>query len=150
GSAELPRSCNEHLAPLRRGEVAAPPRVRGLGYPANSTVAVLPEGLPMPNLGSPDGPAAGAAPTLNVTGPGRPGRHGVPLRGGIMPFPPPALPYPFDALEPHIDAKTMEIHSQKHHKAYVDNLNKALESAPEFANLDIVTLLRDIKKVPES
>jgi Fe-Mn family superoxide dismutase len=62
----------------------------------------------------------------------------------------PALPYPFDALEPHIDAKTMEIHSQKHHKAYVDNLNKALESAPDAAKLDIVALLRDIKKVPES
>ncbi len=67
-----------------------------------------------------------------------------------MPFTLPALPYKFDALEPHIDAKTMEIHSQKHHKAYVDNLNKALEAAPEFANLDIVTLLRDIKKVPDA
>jgi len=62
----------------------------------------------------------------------------------------PALPYAFDALEPHIDAKTMEIHSQKHHKAYVDNLNKALESAPDVAGLDIVTLLRDINKVPAS
>jgi superoxide dismutase, Fe-Mn family len=67
-----------------------------------------------------------------------------------MPFTLPALPYKFDALEPHIDAKTMEIHSQKHHKAYVDNLNKALEGAPDFANLDIVKLLRDIKKVPDS
>jgi len=67
-----------------------------------------------------------------------------------MPFTLPALPYKYDALEPHIDAKTMEIHSQKHHKAYVDNLNKALESAPEFANLDIVTLLHDVKKVPDS
>ena len=62
----------------------------------------------------------------------------------------PALPYSFDALEPHIDAKTMEIHSQKHHKAYVDNLNKALESAPDVAGLDIVTLLREIGKVPAS
>ncbi|MBA4191061.1 MAG: superoxide dismutase [Planctomycetaceae bacterium] len=62
----------------------------------------------------------------------------------------PALPYAFDALEPHIDAKTMEIHSQKHHKAYVDNLNKALESAPDVAGLDIVTLLREIGKVPAS
>ena len=62
----------------------------------------------------------------------------------------PALPYKFDALEPHIDAKTMEIHSQKHHKAYVDNLNKALESAPDAAKLDIVALLRDVKKVPEA
>ncbi len=67
-----------------------------------------------------------------------------------MPHTLPALPYGFDALEPHIDAKTMEIHSQKHHKAYVDNLNKALESAPDMAGLDIVTLLREINKVPAS
>ena len=68
-----------------------------------------------------------------------------------MPHTLPTLPYAFDALEPHIDAKTMEIHSQKHHKAYVDNLNKALESAPaDIQNLDIVSLLRDIKKVPDT
>jgi superoxide dismutase, Fe-Mn family len=60
----------------------------------------------------------------------------------------PPLPYAFDALEPHIDAKTMEIHHGKHHKAYVDNLNKALESAPDLAGLDIVTLLRQIGSVP--
>jgi Fe-Mn family superoxide dismutase len=66
-----------------------------------------------------------------------------------MPFTLPQLPYAFNALEPHIDAQTMEIHSQKHHKAYVDNLNKALESAPDLANKDIVSLLRDIKSVPE-
>src|SRR6185295_1900625 len=60
----------------------------------------------------------------------------------------PALPYAFDALEPHLDAKTMEIHSQKHHKAYVDNLNKALEAAPDLAGKDIVSLLRDINSVP--
>ena len=67
-----------------------------------------------------------------------------------MAFTLPALPYGFDALEPHIDAKTMEIHSQKHHKAYIDNVNKALESAPELASKDIVTLLREIKSVPEA
>ena len=68
-----------------------------------------------------------------------------------MPHTLPQLPYAFDALEPHIDAKTMEIHSQKHHKAYVDNLNKALESAsPELQNKDIVSLLRNIKSVPEA
>lgn len=61
----------------------------------------------------------------------------------------PQLPYAFDALEPHIDAQTMEIHSQRHHKAYVDNLNKALESAPDHQGKDIVTLLREIKSVPE-
>src|SRR5262249_21874147 len=71
-------------------------------------------------------------------------------RSFAMPHTLPQLPYAFDALEPHIDAKTMEIHSQKHHKAYVDNLNKALESAPaDVQNMDIVTLLRSIKSVPE-
>src|SRR6201996_6306352 len=68
-----------------------------------------------------------------------------------MPFTLPALPYAFDALEPHINAKTMEIHSQKHHKAYVDNLNKALESAPDLANLSIEELLRVVKaKAPDT
>lgn len=67
-----------------------------------------------------------------------------------MPHTLPQLPYAFDALEPHIDAKTMEIHSQKHHKTYVDNLNKALESAPDLAGLDIVQLLKEVKKVPDS
>jgi superoxide dismutase, Fe-Mn family len=62
----------------------------------------------------------------------------------------PQLPYAFNALEPHIDAATMEIHSQKHHKAYVDNLNKALEAHADLAAKDIVTLLREIKSVPES
>ena len=63
----------------------------------------------------------------------------------------PPLPYAFNALEPHIDAKTMEIHSQKHHKAYVDNLNKALESAPDLANLPIAELLRVVKtKAPDA
>ena len=46
----------------------------------------------------------------------------------------PPLPYPNNALEPHIDAKTMEIHHDKHHGTYVTNLNKALESAPDEAN----------------
>ena len=62
----------------------------------------------------------------------------------------PALPYAFTALEPHIDAATMEIHSQKHHKAYVDNLNKALAGNADLEGKDIVALLRDIKSVPEA
>ena len=61
----------------------------------------------------------------------------------------PTLPYAFNALEPHIDALTMEIHSQRHHKAYVDNLNKALESQPDLASKSIEDLLRNIKSVPE-
>jgi superoxide dismutase, Fe-Mn family len=62
----------------------------------------------------------------------------------------PALPYAFNALEPHIDALTMEIHSQRHHKAYVDNLNKALDGHADLAGKSIEELLRDIKSVPEA
>jgi Fe-Mn family superoxide dismutase len=62
----------------------------------------------------------------------------------------PALPYAFTALEPHIDAKTMEIHHDKHHQAYVTNLNKALESAPELASKSIDDLVKDIAGVPEA
>jgi len=62
----------------------------------------------------------------------------------------PALPYAFDALEPHIDAKTMEIHHGKHHQAYVTNLNAALEKAPELASVSLDDLLRDLSAVPES
>jgi Fe-Mn family superoxide dismutase len=61
----------------------------------------------------------------------------------------PPLPYAFDALEPHIDAKTMEIHHGKHHAAYVNNLNTALEKYPEQQSKKIEDLLRDISKVPE-
>jgi Fe-Mn family superoxide dismutase len=58
-----------------------------------------------------------------------------------MPFTLPALPYAPDALEPHIDKMTMEIHHGKHHNAYVTNLNKALESAPDLASKTIEELL---------
>ena len=67
-----------------------------------------------------------------------------------MSFTLPPLPYSFDALEPYIDAKTMEIHHDKHHNAYVTNLNKALESAPDFAKLSIEELCAQIGKVPEN
>jgi Fe-Mn family superoxide dismutase len=58
-----------------------------------------------------------------------------------MPFSLPPLPYPYDALEPYIDKLTMEIHHTKHHAGYVNNLNKALESAPELANKSLEELL---------
>ena len=58
-----------------------------------------------------------------------------------MPFSLPSLPYAVDALEPHIDKMTMEIHHGKHHNAYVTNLNKALESAPNLANKTVEELL---------
>ncbi|MGH7163766.1 MAG: superoxide dismutase [Planctomycetota bacterium] len=62
----------------------------------------------------------------------------------------PALPYAFDALEPHIDARTMEIHHDKHHAAYVANLNKALEGHPELQALELEELLKSTDSVPES
>jgi len=62
----------------------------------------------------------------------------------------PTLPYPTNALEPHIDTKTMEIHHGKHHQAYVTNLNKALESAPELATKPINELIADLSAVPEA
>jgi Fe-Mn family superoxide dismutase len=62
----------------------------------------------------------------------------------------PPLPYPFDALEPYIDARTMEIHHDKHHAAYVTNLNKALEGHPELQKLPVEELLARIGEVPEA
>jgi superoxide dismutase, Fe-Mn family len=68
-----------------------------------------------------------------------------------MPFSLPPLPYPSDALEPHIDKMTMEIHHGKHHNTYVTNLNKALESAAQLANKSVEELLvNNCAAVPES
>jgi superoxide dismutase, Fe-Mn family len=62
----------------------------------------------------------------------------------------PPLPYATNALEPHIDAQTMEIHHGKHHNAYVTNLNAALEKAPELADKSLDDLLRNLNSVPEA
>jgi len=62
----------------------------------------------------------------------------------------PELPYAHDALAPHIDAKTMEIHHSKHHSAYVANLNTALEHAPKLQQVSLEVLLSDLAIVPES
>ncbi|MFM8301514.1 MAG: superoxide dismutase [Gemmatimonadota bacterium] len=62
----------------------------------------------------------------------------------------PTLPYAPEALEPHIDAQTMQIHHGKHHQAYVNNLNAAIEKAPELASWSLEQLNRDIAKIPES
>src|SRR6476659_8549792 len=67
-----------------------------------------------------------------------------------MAFTLPALPYAFDALEPHIDAQTMQIHHGKHHQAYVNNLNAAIEKAPELAGKSLDDLMRGIATVPEA
>ena len=62
----------------------------------------------------------------------------------------PSLPYAFDALEPHIDARTMEIHHGKHHQTYVNNLNAALEKAPDLQTRPLDELQADLNSVPES
>ena len=67
-----------------------------------------------------------------------------------MAFELPNLPYGFDALEPHIDTATMQIHHGKHHQTYVNNLNAAIEKAPELAGKSLDDLMRGINDVPES
>ena len=61
----------------------------------------------------------------------------------------PPLPYAYDALEPHIDEQTMRIHHDKHHAAYVNNLNAALEKAPQLQQKSVDDLVRGINSVPE-
>src|ERR1700752_663974 len=67
-----------------------------------------------------------------------------------MAFTLPALPYATNALEPSIDTMTMEIHHGRHHKAYVDNLNKALEGQAALASKPVEQLLREISQVPDN
>ena len=66
-----------------------------------------------------------------------------------MPFEVPPLPYAYDALEPHIDKETMTIHHDKHHAAYVTNLNAAIEKHPELASKSAEDLIKDLNAVPE-
>jgi Fe-Mn family superoxide dismutase len=66
------------------------------------------------------------------------------------PFQLPTLPYSFDALEPYIDRQTMLIHYGKHHQAYITNLNKAVEGAPELREWSLEDLVRNLNRVPES
>jgi Fe-Mn family superoxide dismutase len=62
----------------------------------------------------------------------------------------PTLPYAYDALEPHIDARTMEIHHTKHHQAYINNVNNALADHADLARLSVEELVRGLNRVPES
>jgi superoxide dismutase, Fe-Mn family len=66
-----------------------------------------------------------------------------------MPHTLPALPYDFGALEPHIDAQTMQIHHGKHHQTYVTNLNNALDKHPDLHNKSLDDLLRNVNSVPD-
>lgn len=67
-----------------------------------------------------------------------------------MPFTLPALPYALNALEPHIDAQTMEIHHTKHHQAYINNANNALANEPALAAKSVEDLIKDLAAVPEA
>ena len=67
-----------------------------------------------------------------------------------MAFELPSLPYPEDALEPHIDARTMSIHHDKHHAAYTNNLNSALEGHADLAGKSIEALLGDLNAIPDA
>ena len=71
-----------------------------------------------------------------------------PAKSGGFTLPP--LPYAFDALEPHIDAKTMEIHHDRHHKAYVDNLNKAITGNAALEAKSLEQIIKDLSVVPDA
>jgi Fe-Mn family superoxide dismutase len=73
----------------------------------------------------------------------------TPAAAATGPFTLPPLPYAYDALEPHIDALTMQIHHDKHHAAYVANLNKAVAGYPELGKKPVEDLVRDLNAVPE-
>ena len=62
----------------------------------------------------------------------------------------PALPYDYDALEPHIDAQTMEIHHTKHHQTYITKLNGALEGYPDLASKSVDDLIADLASIPDN
>jgi hypothetical protein len=93
----------------------------------------LPEALPVPAFVRPD---HAAAELLAAGGPTK-YESNLTLEDKPVAFSVPPLPYAFDALEPYIDAKTMEIHHDKHHGAYVTNLNKALEGHADLASKSI-------------
>jgi superoxide dismutase, Fe-Mn family len=74
----------------------------------------------------------------------------TPVATATAPFSLPPLPYPFDALEPYIDARTMEIHHDKHHQAYVTNLNKALAGHADLEHKSLEELISNLGAIPES
>src|SRR5580700_5379661 len=74
----------------------------------------------------------------------------MPVPPPTGPFSVPALPYAYDALEPYIDARTMEIHHDKHHAAYVANLNKALDGHADLQAKSLEDLLKSLDSIPEN
>jgi superoxide dismutase, Fe-Mn family len=93
-------------------------------------------------------PLSSAAARDSTTAP--PKSAGAPPATPPGPHTLPPLPYPYDALEPHLDAETMRIHHDRHHAAYVNNLNQALAPHPELAKRPVEDLLRDLNAAPEA
>ena len=98
---------------------------------ATAALATLPRAMAQMNMNNMGGMNMPASPAANG------------------PFTLPSLPYAFDALEPQIDAQTMQIHHDKHHAAYVANLNKAVADFPDLGKKSVEELLKDLKAVPE-
>jgi superoxide dismutase, Fe-Mn family len=93
---------------------------------------------------------AACAPALLAAGSGEQGADQTNRKGDReMAFTLPNLPYDYNALEPYIDEATMRVHHNGHHKAYVDNLNKALEKYPDWQNRSVEDILKDLSKVPQ-
>src|SRR5262245_56512771 len=91
-----------------------------------------------------------AAPSRPARAARRPSRETREREEGSTMFELPPLPYAFDALEPHIDAQTMQIHHDKHHATYVSKLNDAVKDHPELQKKSVEDLLRGIESVPEA
>ncbi len=90
------------------------------------------------------------APSLLPAGPRSDSKSYLKMEDKPVAFTLPPLPYPFDALEPYIDAKTMEIHHDKHQGAYVNNLNKALEGHADLQGKSLDDLLKSLDSLPEN
>jgi Fe-Mn family superoxide dismutase len=94
--------------------------------------------------------SAGAAAAATMMGSRASGQTPAPTAAPTGPFTLPPLGYAFDALEPYIDAQTMQIHHDKHHKAYVDNLNKAVAPYPNLQKMGVEDLLLGMATLPEA
>src|SRR5260370_14475055 len=94
--------------------------------------------------------AGNSAPGFLLAGPAITSDSNLKLGENPVPFTVPSLPYPFDALEPHIDAKTMEIHHHNHHSHSFTNLNKALHGHADLHSKSVKNLLKDLNAVPEN
>ncbi len=92
----------------------------------------------------------GVGPVVGLDGPVGASRFQTPRTNDVADYSVPPLPYDFGALEPHIDAKTMEIHHDKHQQAYVTNLNNALKDHPELQGKPIEALIADMNAIPEA